>query len=94
MTTAEVATAPAARKAAEDRSIRPFTYRASDPAPRSWAERAYPRLIHYNRLDKGGHFAAFAQPQLFVDELRAGFRSLRPVGGKSGAKTSNLKEKT
>ena len=46
-------------------------------APRSWAERAYPRLIHYNRVDKGGHFPAWEQPQLFVEELRAGFRSLR-----------------
>ena len=47
-------------------------------APRSWAERAYPdNLIHYNRLDRGGHFAAWEQPQLFTDELRAGFRSLR-----------------
>ena len=47
------------------------------PAPRSWAEKAYPNLIHYNRLDKGGHFAAFEQPRLFTQELRAGFRSLR-----------------
>ena len=47
------------------------------PAPRSWAERAYPKLIHYNKLDKGGHFAAWEQPQLFVEELRAGFKSLR-----------------
>jgi len=47
------------------------------PAPRSWAERAYPGLVHYNRLPKGGHFAAFEQPQLLVDEIRAGFRSLR-----------------
>ena len=47
------------------------------PAPRSWAERAYPKLIHYNKLDKGGHFAAWEQPQLFSQELRAGFRSLR-----------------
>jgi pimeloyl-ACP methyl ester carboxylesterase len=47
------------------------------PAPRSWAERAYPRLIHYNTLDKGGHFAAWEQPQLFSEEVRAGFRSLR-----------------
>jgi pimeloyl-ACP methyl ester carboxylesterase len=46
-------------------------------APRSWAERAYPKLIHYNRLDKGGHFAAWEQPQLFSEEVRAGFRSLR-----------------
>ena len=47
-------------------------------APRSWAERAYPtNLIHYNRLDRGGHFAAWEQPQLFCEELRAAFRSLR-----------------
>src|SRR5919205_1199350 len=47
-------------------------------APRSWAERAYPEnLIHYNRLDRGGHFAAWEQPQLFSEELRAAFRSLR-----------------
>ena len=46
-------------------------------APRSWAERAYPKLIHYNRLDKGGHFAAWEQPQLFSEEIRAAFRSLR-----------------
>src|SRR5919106_552179 len=45
--------------------------------PRSWAERAYPRLIHYNQLDKGGHFAAWEQPKLLVDEMRAGLRSLR-----------------
>ncbi len=47
------------------------------PAPRSWAERAYPKLIHYNKLDKGGHFAAFEQPQLLSEEIRVGFRSLR-----------------
>ena len=46
-------------------------------APRSWAERAYPKLIHYNKLDKGGHFAAWEQPHLFSEEVRAGFRSLR-----------------
>jgi pimeloyl-ACP methyl ester carboxylesterase len=46
-------------------------------APRSWAERAYPKLIHYNRLDRGGHFAAWEQPKLFSEELRAAFRSLR-----------------
>jgi pimeloyl-ACP methyl ester carboxylesterase len=46
-------------------------------APRSWAERAYPNLIHYNKADKGGHFAAWEQPQLFAEELRAAFRSLR-----------------
>ena len=46
-------------------------------APRSWAERAYPKLIHYNRLPVGGHFAAWEQPQLFCEEIRAAFRSLR-----------------
>ena len=46
-------------------------------APRSWAEKAYPKLIHYNRLPKGGHFAAWEQPQLFVEEVRTSFRSLR-----------------
>jgi pimeloyl-ACP methyl ester carboxylesterase len=47
-------------------------------APHSWAERAYPRnLIHYNRLDRGGHFAAWEQPQLFCEEMRTSFRSLR-----------------
>jgi pimeloyl-ACP methyl ester carboxylesterase len=46
-------------------------------APRSWAEKAYPNLIHYNRLPKGGHFAAWEQPQLLSEEVRAGFRSLR-----------------
>ena len=47
-------------------------------APRSWAERAYPHnLIHYNRLDAGGHFAAWEQPQLFSAEMRDSFRSLR-----------------
>ena len=46
-------------------------------APRSWAERAYHNLIYYNTLDKGGHYAAWEQPQLFVEEVRAGFRPLR-----------------
>jgi pimeloyl-ACP methyl ester carboxylesterase len=45
--------------------------------PESWAKRAYPNLIHYNRLPKGGHFAAWEQPKLLTDEMRAGFRSLR-----------------
>jgi pimeloyl-ACP methyl ester carboxylesterase len=45
--------------------------------PRSWAEQAYPHLIHYNKLPKGGHYAAWEQPQLLTDEVRAGFRSLR-----------------
>jgi pimeloyl-ACP methyl ester carboxylesterase len=46
-------------------------------APRSWAERAYPNLIYYNQPEKGGHFAAWEQPALFTEELRAAFRSLR-----------------
>jgi pimeloyl-ACP methyl ester carboxylesterase len=50
--------------------------------PRNWAERAYPKLIHYNKLDKGGHFPAWEQPKLFVEELRAGFKSLRSVGSR------------
>jgi pimeloyl-ACP methyl ester carboxylesterase len=45
--------------------------------PRSWAERAYPKLIHYNKLDKGGHFAAWEQPDLLVQELRTAFKTLR-----------------
>jgi pimeloyl-ACP methyl ester carboxylesterase len=47
------------------------------PAPRSWTEQAYPKLVHYNALKKGGHFAAWEQPKLFSEEVRAGFRSLR-----------------
>jgi pimeloyl-ACP methyl ester carboxylesterase len=47
------------------------------PAPQSWTERAYPRLIHYNKLDKGGHFAAWEQPKLLSEEVRVGLRSLR-----------------
>ncbi len=46
-------------------------------APRSWAERAYPKLIHHNKLDKGTHFAAWEQPQLFCAEMRTAFKSLR-----------------
>jgi pimeloyl-ACP methyl ester carboxylesterase len=46
-------------------------------APRSWSERAYKNLVHFNELPKGGHFAAWEQPQLFSEEVRAGFRSLR-----------------
>ncbi len=46
-------------------------------APRSWAERAYPKLIHYNKLPKGGHFAAWEQPALFASEMRTSFQSLR-----------------
>ncbi len=48
--------------------------------PRKWAEAAYPNLVHYNKVAKGGHFAAWEQPKLFVDEVRAGFRGLRKSG--------------
>jgi pimeloyl-ACP methyl ester carboxylesterase len=50
------------------------------PAPRSWAEQAYPKLIHFNKVDKGGHFAAWEQPELLSTEVRATFRSLRDGG--------------
>jgi pimeloyl-ACP methyl ester carboxylesterase len=46
-------------------------------APRSWSEQAYPNLVHYNKLDAGGHFAAWEQPQLPSEEVRAAFRTLR-----------------
>jgi pimeloyl-ACP methyl ester carboxylesterase len=45
--------------------------------PKSWAEKAYPKLIHYNRVDKGGHFAAWEQPEIFASELRTAFKSFR-----------------
>ena len=54
-------------------------------APRSWTEQAYPKLIYYNKLDKGGHFAAWEEPLLFAAELRAAFRSLH----QQSATTSN-----
>jgi pimeloyl-ACP methyl ester carboxylesterase len=46
-------------------------------APRTWTERAYPKLIYYNKLPVGGHFAAWEQPKLFAQEMRAAFKSLR-----------------
>jgi len=46
-------------------------------APRTWTEQAYHKLIYFNKLDKGGHFAAWEEPKIFADELRAGFRTLR-----------------
>jgi pimeloyl-ACP methyl ester carboxylesterase len=48
--------------------------------PRSWVEKAYPNVVHYNEVDRGGHFAAWEEPQLFSEELRAAFRSLRGHG--------------
>jgi pimeloyl-ACP methyl ester carboxylesterase len=46
-------------------------------APRSWTEQAYPKLIHYNKVAKGGHYAPWEQPKIFSEEVRAGLRSLR-----------------
>ena len=46
-------------------------------APKSWAEQAYPHLVHYGKMKKGGHFAAWEQPKAFTEEVRAGFKSLR-----------------
>jgi len=46
-------------------------------APKSWAERAYPKMIYFSKLGKGGHFAAWEQPEVFVTEQRAAFRTLR-----------------
>ena len=46
-------------------------------APRTWVERAYKNLVHYNQLDRGGHFAAWEEPELFAAELRSAFRTLR-----------------
>ena len=48
-------------------------------APRSWAEQAYPKLIHYNKLDKGGHFAAWEQPQLFCRRDARGVQVAAPI---------------
>jgi pimeloyl-ACP methyl ester carboxylesterase len=45
--------------------------------PRSWVEKAYPDVIYFNEVDKGGHFAAWEEPELFSTEIRAAFRSLR-----------------
>jgi pimeloyl-ACP methyl ester carboxylesterase len=52
-------------------------------APRSWAEQAYPNLIYFSEVDKGGHFAAWEEPELFTTEVRAAFRPLRTNGGSS-----------
>jgi pimeloyl-ACP methyl ester carboxylesterase len=46
-------------------------------APKSWAEKAYPKLVHYKKMPKGGHFAAWEQPESFVEEMRASFKTLR-----------------
>jgi hypothetical protein len=53
-------------------------------APRSWVEKFYPHVIYLNEVDRGGHFAAWEEPQLFSEELRAGFRPLRETGARHG----------
>ena len=55
----------------------PAAHVAVSICDQSWAEGPYPNLIHYNKVEKGGHFAAWEQPALFCEEVRAGFRSLR-----------------
>jgi pimeloyl-ACP methyl ester carboxylesterase len=52
-------------------------------SPRSWVEQSYPTLTYFNKVDRGGHFAAWEEPELFSDEVRAAFRSLRTTGGSS-----------
>jgi hypothetical protein len=52
-------------------------------APRSWVEASYPNLSYFSEPDRGGHFAAWEEPELFSDEVRAAFRSLRTNGGSS-----------
>jgi quercetin dioxygenase-like cupin family protein len=60
-------------------------------APETWARRAYRNLIYFNEVDKGGHFAAWEQPQLFAEEIRTAFRSLRRVAAQqSGITRTNL----
>ena len=54
-------------------------------APRSWTEQAYPNLIYFNEVDEGNHFAAWQEPELFTEEVRAGFRPLREEGAIRGA---------
>jgi pimeloyl-ACP methyl ester carboxylesterase len=46
-------------------------------SPETWARRAYPKLIYFNEVDRGGHFAAWEQPEIFAAEMRAAFKSLR-----------------
>ncbi len=55
-------------------------------APETWARRAYRNLIYFHQVDKGGHFAAWEQPELFSAEIRAAFKSLRPADGKVAAR--------
>ncbi len=67
--------ATASTTTAAGADVRPRPCRVT--GSRSWAERAYPGLVHYNRVAEGGHFAAWEQPQIFAEEMRATFRSLR-----------------
>ena len=69
----------------DDTGVRPVTIPAGFStvpdeifrAPRGWVERAYPNLTYFNEVDRGGHFAAWEEPELFTDEVRAAFRPLR-----------------
>jgi hypothetical protein len=54
-------------------------------APRSWAEKLYPRLIYFHEAERGGHFAAWEEPHLFSEEVRAAFRPLREMNAKKAA---------
>jgi pimeloyl-ACP methyl ester carboxylesterase len=63
-------------------------------APKSWSEQAFPKLLQYNKLPKGGHFAAWEQPQLFSEELRVSFRSLRQLDGAGGTPSRLVGDET
>jgi pimeloyl-ACP methyl ester carboxylesterase len=63
--------------AADPRPAEPGVPRRDLPGPRTWVERSYPNLTYFNEVDKGGHFAAWEEPELFSQEMRAAFQSLR-----------------
>ena len=62
---------------AQTRATQPADKTTIRPLQRNWTEREYHKLIYYNQVDRGGHYAAWEQPQLFSEEVRAGFRPLR-----------------
>jgi hypothetical protein len=64
-------------KTADPTAIRPFHVNVPDEALDDWAERADPKLIYLNEVDRGNHFVAWQEPELFSDQVRAAFRSLR-----------------
>jgi pimeloyl-ACP methyl ester carboxylesterase len=73
--------APAAAKESLEASTIPFAFTTFPGeiwrTPRSWVEKAYPNVIYFNEVDRGGHFAAWEEPELFASEIRAAFRPLR-----------------